>query len=140
MLHRNKMLPAANGSSAWRPGVRSVREANDALAGEGNSNRRFLIAGTLTTPARVHLRRLVTPIVDKAVDRLPGPAATVFSSLVHVLSDGGEEALTGEIVTRWLELLLEAVYAEERELAIVPESHASRMFRVMGCFVKVSDK
>lgn len=133
------MLPAAEvGSdpSPWRPNVRSLRDANDALASDDNSKRRFSIAGTGSTAAGVHLRKMVSSIVDKTVDRLPGPAATVFSSVIYVLSGG---PLTCENVTRWLELLLEGVYAEEEGLGLVPEAHASRIFRAMGCYVKVSE-
>ncbi len=138
VLRRQKMLPAAEGPSdpVWRPDVRSLKDANNALDGEGHSGKRFSTAGTHATPAGVHLRRMVAPIVGKAVDRLPGPAGTVFSSLVHVLSDG---AVTCENVTRWLELLLEAVYADEEGLTLIPEAHATRVFRTMGCFVKVSE-
>lgn len=142
LLRRNKMLPAASGpsdSSVWRPGLESITAANEALARSEVSKRRFSVAGTRPTAAGVHLRRMVTPITDKAVDRLPGPAATVFSSIVHVLSGGGDGAATGEIATRWLELLLEAVYVEVEGLTLVPEAHASRLFRRMGWFVKVSD-
>eukprot|EP00752_Nemacystus_decipiens_P016690 g14928.t3 len=138
LLRRNKMLPpaeGASGSSVWHPGVRNVKEANEALASaESSTRRRFQVAGPESVAAGVHLRKIVTPIVDKDIDRLPTPAATLFSSLVHVLSVGG--GVTRDDVTRWLELLLEAVYVEEQELALVPEAHATRMFRVMGCFVK----
>jgi len=139
LLRRQKMLPAAEGASdeLWRPDVRSLKDANEALSGAGDSPKRFSIAGTRSTPAGVHLRKIVAPIAGKTVDRLPGPASTLFSSLVNVFGDG---VVARESVTRWLELLLELVYADYEGLTLVPEAHATRVFRTMGCFVKVRER
>lgn len=139
LLRRNRMLPAPQAPSdpLWRPTIHALNEANSALnALEDAPLKRFSVEGTRATPAAVHLRKMVKPIVGATVDRLPGPAAAVFSSLVHVLSEG---AMSEEVVTRWLELLLEAVFTEDQGLGLVPESHSSRMFRAMGVFVKVCD-
>lgn len=127
--------PDDNPDALWRPDVRGLREANDALdSSPDSSSRRFSVDGTNPTAAGVHLRRMVKPMVNRAVDRLPSPAATVFSSIVNVLSG---KAMDVEAVTRWGEVLLESVYSDDQGLVLVPETHATRMFRTIGRFVKV---
>lgn len=68
------------------------------------------------------------------MDQLPTPASTLFSAILHALNGS---PMSPNDLSLWLELLLEAVYVEDLGVVLVPESHAKRMFRKMGVFVKV---
>lgn len=131
-LKQSGMIPSALGvPEKWTPTILQLRAMNDSLP----AAKQYVVSGVGTVPASVHLGKIVKSIAGETVERTPGPAALLFSSLVEALSGNN---MSRDNIIAWLLLIMEAMYCKHLQLKLVPHTSGVRLFRKVGEFAQVS--
>ncbi|CBJ33768.1 hypothetical protein Esi_0596_0002 [Ectocarpus siliculosus] len=127
-------------ASTWCPGPAALLARNEVLAQDPDmAGKRFEVPDShaKSVPVSTCLGRLLPTLDGKSLGEMPAPHTTVFNAIVQAFCAAPAFALLAPAVARmWLLVLLEALVVEDIGMCILPKTRASRIFTIVGHFVR----